>query len=129
MAKAVPKTSPPDIGRREAVLTSATVRAAEHLALSNATLAAIIGVSPPTVSRMRSGAYRLSHGSKPFEMAQLFLRMFRSLDSIVGNDDMAAQSWLATDNLALRARPIDLLQKVTGLVDTVKYLDARRAIV
>lgn len=113
--------------RREAVLTSATIKAAEHLDIPNATLGAIIGVSAPTVSRMKTGAYLLSDGSKPFEMAQLFLRMFRSLDSIVGSDDGAARSWLRTENLALRGRPIELIQKVTGLVATVAYLDARRA--
>lgn len=129
MARAATKTAPEDAGRREAVLTSATMRAAEHLDISNATLGAIIGVSGPTVSRMKTGAYRLPYGSKPFEMAQLFLRMFRSLDSIVGSDDVAAQSWLNTENTALRGRPIDLIQKVTGLVSTVTYLDARRAII
>jgi len=78
---------------------------------------------------MKTGSYRLSEGSKPFEMAQLFLRMFRSLDSIVGSDDVAAQSWLTTENTALHGRPIDLIQTVAGLVSTASYLDSRRAIV
>jgi len=129
MPLATARAGPVDANRRETVLTSATIRAAEHLDISNATLGAIIGVSQPTVSRMKTGSYRLSEGSKPFEMAQLFLRMFRSLASIVGSDDVAAQSWLTTENTALHGRPIDLIQTVTGLVSTASYLDSRRAIV
>ena len=113
----------------ERVLTTATVRAADHLGISTSMLAAIIGVSQPTVSRMKSGTYRLAEGSKPFELAQLFLRLFRSLDSIVGSDDATARSWLSTHNLALQGRPIDLVTKAQGLVEIVMYLDARRAIV
>src|SRR4051812_47716445 len=125
MPKTAARPAPADANRREAVLTSATIRAAEHLDISNATLGAIIGVSQPTVSRMKTGGYQLSYGSKPFEMAQLFLRMFRSLDSIIGSDDVAAQSWLTTENIALQGQPINLIQTVTGLVATVNYLDAR----
>jgi hypothetical protein len=114
--------------RREAVLTTATVRAADLLRVSNTLLGAVIGVSAPTVSRMKNGGYLLTDGSKPFEMAQLFLRLFRSLDSIVGGDDEAARSWLTTENRSLGGRPIDLIQKVVGLVATVTYLDTHRAV-
>ncbi|MCM8735276.1 MbcA/ParS/Xre antitoxin family protein [Azospirillum sp. A1-3] len=115
--------------RRQKVLTTATVRAAEHLAMPNAAVAEMLGVSVPTVSRMKTGAYLLADGSKPFELAQLFLRLFRSLDAIVGSDDAASQSWMQTENRALNGRPIDLVQTVTGLVSSVTYLDSRRAIV
>lgn len=114
--------------RRETVLTQATVRAAALLGVGAADLGAVIGVSAPTVSRMKAGTYLLPDGSKPFELAQLFLRLFRSLDSIVGGDEAAARSWLATENTALRGRPINLIKKVTGLTATVGYLDSRRAI-
>lgn len=120
-------TAPTD--RREAVLTGAVVKAAEHLAIPNAALATLLGLSVPTVSRMKTGAYRLADRSKPFELAQLFLRLFRSLDAIVGSDDAASRSWLRTDNLALNGRPLDLIQTVPGLVAVVTYLDSRRAVV
>jgi len=115
--------------RRETVLTSATVRAAEHLGIRNGELAATLGVSTPTVSRMKRAEYLLSEGSKPFELAQLFMRLFRSLDAVVGSDDETARSWMAAENTALGAKPIDLIQSVIGLVRTVTYLDSRRAIV
>jgi hypothetical protein len=129
MAHADASTGRDVASERERVLTTATVRAAEHLDINASTLAAIIGVSQPTVSRMKSGTYFLAERSKPFELAQLFLRMFRSLDSIVGSDDATARSWLTTHNLALQGRPIDLVTKAQGLVETVMYLDARRAII
>lgn len=123
------QSAPADATRRQTVLTKATVRAAEHLALPNAVLAEMLGVSVPTVSRMKAGTHALADGSKPFELAQVFLRMFRSLDAIVGSDDAASQSWMRTENRVLNGRPIDLIRSVTGLVAAASYLDGRRAIV
>ena len=48
--------------------------------------------------------------------------MFRSLDSIVGNDD-AARAWFTSDNHALGARPVDLILHTEGLVRVIFYLD------
>jgi hypothetical protein len=47
-----------------ALLTKAVLRAAEKLGMANKSLAAVIGVSEATVSRMRSGAYKLQRGQK-----------------------------------------------------------------
>ena len=66
------------------VVTRAVTRAAARLTLSNRTLARILGVSEATVSRMGAGAYLLKPGDKAFELALLFLRLFRSLDAIAG---------------------------------------------
>jgi Protein of unknown function (DUF2384) len=82
---------------------------------------------PPTVSRLRGGAYRLEPGSKPFELAQHLLRLFRSLDSWLGQDDAAARSWLATPNIDLGAAPLDQIASVRGLLRTGDYVDALRA--
>jgi len=87
----------------------------------------ILGLSAPTVSRLRAGHYQLEPGSKPFELGQHLLRLFRSLDSWLGQDDASARSWLATPNLDLEARPIDLLPTVRGLLRTSDYVDALRA--
>ncbi len=111
------------------VVTKAVLRAAEGLGVSNRLLAAVIGCSEATVSRMGSGSYQLSPGDKPFELAILFLRLFRSLDAIVGGDAAAARAWLRSENLALNAPPVRLIASVAGLVTVVGYLDARRALV
>lgn len=112
----------------EAVLSKATLRAADHLDLSNAVLAEILGLSESSISRMRHGRFTLSRAGKEFELAQLFVRTFRSLDAITGGDDAATRSWLNTENLALQARPVDLIKTVRGLVATADYVDSRRAV-
>jgi len=112
-----------------AVVTKAVLRAAAQLGVSNRLLATVIGCSEASVSRMGSGAYQLSPGDKPFELAVLFLRLFRSLDAIVGGDAAAARAWLQNDNLVLNAPPARLMTSVAGLVTVVGYLDARRALV
>ena len=114
----------PDAAR---VLSDAVGRIAEFWQLSNAKVGMIRGLSGPTVSRLRAGHYRLEPGSKPFELAQHLLRLFRSLDSWLGQDDASARSWLMTPNLDLEARPIDLLPTVRGLLRTSDYVDALRA--
>ena len=111
-----------------AVLTKATIRAADKLEVSQKTLASIIGVSEAVVSRMRNGSFAIERNSgKSFELAALFIRLYRSLDAIVGGDEAVARSWLRNENTVLQSRPIDLIQKVKGLIDVIQYLDARRA--
>lgn len=120
-----PGASPrPEAG---AVVTKAALRAAEGLGVTARALAEVIGVSEATVSRMRSGQHALEAGSKPFELAVLFVRLFRGLDAIVGGDAVAARAWMTAPNTALEAVPLERIRTVTGLVDVIAYLDARRA--
>ena len=110
----------------EAVLTKAVVRAAVLLGLTQRELAAILGVSEATVSRLRTDKYRLSsQRPKEWELARLFVRLFRSLDALWGHDE-GARTWLGSHNLGLAARPRDLVASVEGLVRVVAYLDAAR---
>ena len=120
---------PASAADQAAVLTKATLRAATRLGLTNKLLATVIGVSEATVSRMRSGDYRLQRGQKSFELAVLFVRLYRSLDAIVGGDDAVAGSWLKNRNTVLDAEPLALIQTVPGLMNVIQYLDARRAVV
>lgn len=108
-----------------AVLSKAVTRSAERLDISKALLARVLGVSASTVTRLFAGNYRLEPSRKEWEFALLFVRMFRSLDSIVGSEGTARQ-WLASDNLGLNARPVDLIGNTEGLVRVVLYLDAAR---
>ena len=112
-----------------AVLTKAAVNAAERLGLTARILSAVIGVSEATVSRLKRQDVLLERGTKPFELAVLLVRLFRSLDAITGGDEAVSRAWMVADNTALRARPIDRITSVTGLVDVLAYLDARRALV
>ena len=111
-----------------AVLGKAVARAAERLGLSRALLAQVLGLSPASVSRLCSGTYHLDPKRKEWDFALLLVRLFRALDSIVG-DEGTARRWLASENLALNGRPVDLIRNTEGLVRVVHYLDASRAVV
>jgi uncharacterized protein (DUF2384 family) len=109
------------------VVTRATMKAAELLRLSQGELAQIIGVSGSTVSRMKDGSAQIDAGSKPYQLAALFLRAWRSLDSILGSRDEAARAWLRSPNASFaESRPVDLLMRPEGLVRVCDYLDSRR---
>ncbi len=109
------------------ILTSAVARIAHAWSLSNAKLASILGLSSATASRLRNGQAQLDPASKAFEAGQFLLRLFRSLDALMGSDDDAARRWLATSNLDLAARPIELIDTFRGLIAVCDYVDGYRA--
>jgi transcriptional regulator with XRE-family HTH domain len=117
------KTHPADA---PTTLTKAVVRAAGFLRISQASLADILGVSGATASRLVGGSYALQPTRKrEWEFALLFVRLYRSLDAIVGHD-RDAQTWLRNTNLALGAKPLELMRSAEGLVRVLHYLDANR---
>jgi hypothetical protein len=122
-------TSNPNLAEAGAVLAKAVVRAASQLNVTAKVLASVLGLSEPSISRMKRGEYALEPATKPFEFAVLFVRMFRSLDAIVGGDVAVARAWLDNDNTALNGRPVDKIQSISGLMDVIAYLDARRALI
>jgi uncharacterized protein (DUF2384 family) len=111
----------------EAVLSKAVARAAELWKLTNETLGDITGVSASTASRLRAGTWKFEPKTKQFELAQFFVRLFRSLDSLTGSDDEAAASWLDRTNVDLDGRPIELIRTVKGLIEVANYVDDFRA--
>ncbi len=111
--------------RTEEVLTRAVVRAAENLGVRQKTLARVLGISAASVSRLdRSRA--VDPESKEGELAVLFLRVYRSLDALVGGDEAQARAWLWANNHHLGGVPGELLETVTGLAHVTEYLDAMR---
>jgi len=121
------KTSIPDTdpGR---VLTKAALRAADILEIPQRTLADIIGVSASTVSRAANGGAPVDPDSKAGELTRLWVRVFRSLDAIVGSNDVAARAWLNSSNAAFGGeKPIDRLRSAEGLIHVLHYLDSARA--
>ncbi len=116
-----------DNQKRARILTTAVVRAAEKLGLSGKDLAMILGVSEPTVSRMRKDKFRLEEGSKAFELGALFVRLFRSLDAITGGDHKVAHAWLRNENWALGGCPLEKIKTISGLTHGLAYLDSKRA--
>ena len=116
-----------DTQRRDAqVLSAALARIANLWGFSDSKLGAVLGLSPATVSRILDGRAVLDPASKSFEAGQLLLRLFRGLDALMGSDDDAARRWLATRNIDLDARPLDLIDSFRGLIAVCDYVDAHR---
>lgn len=107
------------------VLAKAVLAAAERLSLRGPQLAAVLGTSEASVSRLRF-ARGLDPASKEGELALLLLRAYRSLDALVGGDDEKARLWMHAENDHLGGVPSERIRTVEGLVDVVQYLDAMR---
>jgi len=124
-SRRIPEAEPasgPDPG---ATLTKAVMRAAGFLGISQAIVASVLGISTASVSRMASGLYILDKHRKEWEFGVLFVRLFRSLDAILGHGDQA-RLWLTNENLALGGKPLEMIRTTEGLVRVVHYLDATR---
>ena len=127
MVKTIKKTKKnPSSG---AVVSKAVLSAARRLGMSNAVLSKVIGVSPSQLSRLAAQSYVLEPDSKEFELSILFIRLFRSLDAIVGGDEKSAAEWMQNKNLIIGHAPVDHITKISGLFDVLSYLDSRRAII
>jgi uncharacterized protein (DUF2384 family) len=113
---------------RSRVLSTAVIEAARRLQLGSSDLNAIIGTSQPSASRLLNGKYFIPEGSKTWELSAHFVRLYRSVSSLVGGDDELARNWLKSANLAFDNRqPLDLVKRVDGLLHVCEYLDAHRA--
>jgi hypothetical protein len=110
------------------ILSKAVTRAAERLGISRALLAIVLGVSPATVTRLYSGQYKLDERRKEWEFALLFVRVFCSLGSIVG-DEVTVRKWMNSENRELNGKPIDLICETERLVLVIRYLDASRGLI
>lgn len=108
-----------------AVLSKAVLSAATRLGLRARHLADVLGTSEATVSRLRSGRF-IEPDSKQGELALLFLRLYRSLDALVGGDEAKARVWFQSENKHVGGVPAERVRHVEGLVDVVQYLDAMR---
>ena len=109
------------------VLAKATARASDLLGLSGAALSRVLGVSEATVSRVLKGEKPINPKAKEGELALLLVRVYRSLDALMGADEGKRMLWMTGFNEGLRGVPQQLVQRVDGLVATLAYLDAMRA--
>ena len=113
---------------RSRVLTQAVSEVAHSLEINSSELNRVIGVSQPTASRLLNGKYLINEGGKEWELSALFVRMYRSLFSMVGGDDELARVWLKTPNRAFVGQtPVEAIKRIDGLVRACEYLDAHRA--
>ncbi len=121
-----PAAAPND--ERARVLSQAVVEAADRLQLRTGVLRQILGISQPTASRLLHGRYRIPPESKTWELAALFVRLYRALFAMVGGNDELARLWLESPNRAFGDRaPVELIQRIDGLLHACEYVDAHRA--
>ena len=92
-----------------------------------ASIAELPAVLDAIEQRLANGERAIDPDSKEGELALLLVRLYRSLDALVGGNDGQRQAWMMSYNRALNARPIDLITSAAGLTRTVDYLDAARA--
>lgn len=70
-------------------LSRAVTRAAHLLGVKQTQLASILGISTATASRLVAGEYKLQPNRKEWEFGSLFVRLFRSLDALLGHSEQA----------------------------------------
>jgi uncharacterized protein (DUF2384 family) len=109
----------------DALVTKAALRVAFALDVSQKELSRILGLSEATVSRLFRGKVILDVTRKEGELALLFVRLFRSLDALVGNESKA-RAWFHAPNAHLGGIPMERIRTVEGLVHVAEYLDAMR---
>ena len=112
-----------------AIVSKALLEAARRLQLTNAELAKIVGISESKLSRMSKENAVVSKSSKEFDLALLFIRLYRSLDAITGGASTTSAAWVRNQNKAFNKVPLEQMKSLEGLVDVVHYLDSRRAII
>lgn len=117
-----PRAAPDPAG----VATKALLRAATALGLAQREVGRVLGVSEASVSRLASGARTVDLDAKEGELALLFVRVFRSLDTLVGGSEPKARAWLDADNVHLGGAPRARILRAEGLVHVAQYLDAMR---
>jgi hypothetical protein len=99
------------------------LRAADQLDLSRSALARLLGRDRSLFSR-RSG---IDPASKTGELALLFLRLYRSLAVLMGNDPEQMRHWFRSANRHTGGIPAEQVERTEQLVEIVQYLDAMRA--
>ena len=108
------------------VLTKAVLNVARFYDLSGKDLSDIMGISEASISRLHQGKKVIAPDSKEGEMAILLIRVYRSLNALLGNNHQKAKLWLQSHNHYFRETPFKLLKSISGLVAVLNYLDAMR---
>lgn len=114
------------VADKSEVLTKAILNMAKFYEMSGKELSQIIGISEATATRLNQGKKFILPESKEGEMALLLLRVYRSLNTMVGHNHHKARAWLNSDNIYFSQKPIEKMKTVAGLVSVVQYLDAMR---
>src|SRR4051794_23487651 len=100
-----------DVVSENVVVTKAVQRAAGALGLNQRELGQVLGVSEAKVSRLGRET-QLDEQKKEFELAVLLLRLYRSLDALVGGDEAKVSAWIHAHNHYFNDTPANLIKKI-----------------
>jgi len=109
------------------VLCKAALNAADQLGLPDTMLAALLVIDVSRVRVLRAGQDVLKSQAEEWRHAVMLVQVYQGLLCVVGSD-CGAKRWLSSKNLALGARPFELLTQQGGLESLLEYIDAARAI-
>jgi hypothetical protein len=109
------------------IVTKALVSAARKLEINDRELADVLHTSEDVSREILKGQRQVQKDDPVFDTALLFLRLFRSLDTVCAGDETTAASWLRNSNSLLNGKPMEKISTLAGLKETIAYLDTRRA--
>jgi transcriptional regulator with XRE-family HTH domain len=107
----------------ESAVRNAVCRMADRVGLRGKDLAAILGVSPSYVSKMRRATATLEMHSHRYENALLLIRTLDVLWSLLAND-AAMNRYLYSEHETLGAIPAEMMKRPEGLVDMTRYVES-----
>jgi len=107
------------------VLAKALLNAGEQLQLSQAELAAVVGLHRTGISRLKK-SMQLDPNSKTGELALLLIRVARALYALSGGDSTWTQHFMRNTNTMTAGIPAEQVQSVQGLSRVLQYVDAIR---
>lgn len=113
---------------KKELIRKAVLKACDLLGLTQKELSLIIGFSESKASRLSKNSAFIEPESKEWDLAIIFLRMYRSLDSLFGGYESQCRLWINAYNHHLRGIPKELIKNVEGLVEVTQYLDAYRGL-
>jgi len=107
------------------VLAKALLNAGEQLMLSQAELAAVIGLHRTGISRLKK-TMQLDPNSKTGELALLLIRVARALYALSGGNPEWTQHFMRHRNTMTAGVPAEQVQSIQGLSRVLQYVDAIR---
>ncbi len=121
---AQPIAEPPG---KTAVVSKALLRSSELLGLTAKELSTIVGLSEPSISRLKRSVTAVhlparATNSHCFSSASTARSM--QLSAVMM---LVARQWIRTDNTMLGGKPLNRIKTIDGLAHVLAYLDARRA--
>lgn len=118
---AIPISSPDP----EAVLAKAFLNAGQQLSLSQAELAAVLGIDRSAISRLKN-ASGIDPQSKKGELALMLIRVARALFALAGGDQDWIKHFMRSPNKVTSGVPAEQVQSIQGLIAVLQFVDAIR---